>query len=229
MEGYKSTISDFIKELLFLLLIFSIHVITACASLYWFTFNFSLADLFIWSMQCLLPISISNFAGFKSLHFGLFWKFSLWSFSVTKYWFWLHCSILSSRLRSFAIAFASVFIEFIADTAVFLYVLLIMFSISNLLYSSDVVSYKFSQLVLIILGFFLYFSHHSCIWRLDFTYLHSIFWTMLYKSNWFKFPFFRGVLTDLNSKLVATSLLYSHCLSKKNAFHLILSIKLSTF
>ena len=96
-----------------MLLIFLKHLITACI---------------------LLTIPISNFAGFISLHFGLFWKVSLWSFSVIKDWFWCYCSILSSKLRSFAVAFASVFIEFIADTVVFLYVLL-MFSISNLLYS----------------------------------------------------------------------------------------------
>ena len=153
----------------------------ACLFLHWFTFNFSLMDLFIWLMQYLITIPTSDFSEFISLHFGFFWKFFLWSFSVIKDWFRLYCSILSSKLRSFAKAFASVLIAFTAHTLFFFYVLL-MFSISNLLYSSIVSSYK---LLLLSAGinnfgfFFIFFtSLDSCIWKLDFTFVNSIFWTM---------------------------------------------------
>ena len=113
-----------------------------------------------------------------------------------------------------------------------MYVLLI-FSISNLVYSSLVSSYKLLALSAGTsnFGFFFIFftSLDSCIWKLDFTYLNSILWTILYKSlsNWFKFSFFGGVLTDFNLKLVVISSLSLPCLSKKNVFHLILIIKLS--
>ena len=76
----------------------------------------------------------------------------------------MYCSVFSSKIRSFAIAFASVLSEFIADAVDFLYVLL--FPISNFLYSSVVSSYKVLVLsagTIIILGSFLYFSHHRIV------------------------------------------------------------------
>ena len=105
MDGQKSTMSKFIRKLLLLLLIFLNHVTTTCAFLHWFIFNFSLMDLCIWSMQYLVIISVSHFSGFISLDIGLFWKFSLWFFSLRKDWFWLYCSVLSLKLRSFRSSF----------------------------------------------------------------------------------------------------------------------------
>ena len=126
------------------------------------------------------------------------------------------------------------FIAFIVDRVVFLYVLL-MFLIGNLLYSSVASSYKLSALPAGIndFAFFFYIFHiiRYSIWKLDFIFLNSIFWTMCCKSlsNWNKPSFLGGVLTDLNPKLVVISSLSRKYLSKKNPFHLILFIKLSTF
>ena len=129
-------------------------------------FSTDLHLLFLWciclSDQCSVwLIHISDFSGFVSRRFGLFWKFSLRSFRVKKRLILI--VLLSSiiQVKIFRKAFTSVFIAFIAHMFVFLYVLL-MFSISNLLYSSVVSSYKLLFLSAGIKNFkFFYISHIS--------------------------------------------------------------------
>ena len=109
-----------------------------------------------------------------------------------------------------------------------------MFSVNSLLYLSLVYLYKLFVLSAGINSFgsclMLFTSCWSCCWNDDFAFLNSIFRTISYKSfsNAFKCLFFRGVLSNLRPKLMFDCLLDSEFLPKKNAFHLILFMKLSS-
>ena len=109
-----------------------------------------------------------------------------------------------------------------------------MFSVNSLLHSSVVNLYKLFVFSAGINSFgsclILFTSFWSCCWNDGFTFLNSIFRTVSYKSfsNAFKCSFFGGVLTDLKPKFTFNSLLDPESFSKKNAFHLVLFIKLSS-
>ena len=139
-------------------------------------------------MYSLLTMPISLLAEFINLHLGLFLKFSLRSFNVINDFFWLYCSILSSIFRSCAIIFAYALIVYMADQLDFFYVLLI-FSVSNLLYSSVVSSGKLLVLSAGInsFGFFLIFffniSSDSRAWKFEVTFLNLIFWISGYHGS----------------------------------------------
>ena len=66
-------------------------------------------------LWCFLSIICYN----CNLHFGLFWKFSLWCISVTKDWRWLYFSIQSSKWRRSAMHLTFLFILSIAAVFVF--------------------------------------------------------------------------------------------------------------
>ena len=116
----------------------------------------------------------------------------------------------------------------------YIYQLLEMFSVNSLLYSSAVNLYKLFALSAGINSFgsffMLFTSLCSCCWNDDFTFSNSIFRTISYKSssNAFKCSFFGGVLTKLKPKFMFDYSLHSEFLSKKNAFHLFLFMKLSS-
>ena len=58
------------------------QLITDDGLFHWLRLVFCLTVVLIFSRICLLMRPISLFAGFICLHVGLFWKLSLWSFSV---------------------------------------------------------------------------------------------------------------------------------------------------
>ena len=111
----KSTISNFISELICLFSIFLNHITTASMFLHWLTLVFSIIILFILSIYYLLTTPIPPSAGTVNMRLGLHLKFSLLSFNIMNDCFWLYSSIILTNFRSSAIAFPSVFIVCMVD------------------------------------------------------------------------------------------------------------------
>ena len=82
------------NEYEFLLYMLLYHVMTSFVFFHWFRLVVALVCVFMFSRICLLIFPISDFNGL--MYFGVLWKLSLWSFSVTNACFCAAMSILSS-------------------------------------------------------------------------------------------------------------------------------------
>ena len=104
--------SNCMKMHLLLFWVFLNQFITASESCHWFTDDHSLTFVFIFSINKLLALSVSLFAGFISVYFGFDLKFSLWSFMVINAFVLAKQSTLSLISNSSAIALVSLFYTF---------------------------------------------------------------------------------------------------------------------
>lgn len=120
-------------ECLFFSLMFENQSITDLVFLHWLEFVLDLNVLLILSNICLPIRPRSFFAGLINLHFGLFSKFSLWSFREMNACL---CAIFSTLSRTsilVVICFSSWLISSSICPSAFLYVVVI-FSLNSLSY-----------------------------------------------------------------------------------------------
>ena len=109
---------------------------TVLVFFHWLSCNFSRMFLFILSKITLLIFPSSFFAGLISLTVGLFWKFSLWSFSDINQLFYPFVCVLFKTLLLHKTCFPTALIFFLMLLLAFLYVAVIesfsIFSYSSL-------------------------------------------------------------------------------------------------
>ena len=91
----------------------------------------SLTVLTMFARILLLILPVSGLQGLMSLQVGLFWKFALWSFRLTKQFVFWVANTLSSRLRFLTISFCLLVHKSISSFFAFLYSLWTLFFTSS--------------------------------------------------------------------------------------------------